>query len=115
MVNMMTSTRSRPRAEGEASRQMWDIPKRCLREKLQEERKLQAVPWIFTAKKLFFSLLASGDVHAREEFLPERMNDIPPDSEDDTTEESRATNEEVKFALKQVRPTATHAPDCATR
>lgn len=43
------------------------------------------------------------------------MNDIPPDSEDDTTEESRATNEEVKFALKQVRPTATHAPDCATR
>ena len=59
MVNMMTSTRSRPRAEGEASRQMWDIPKRCLREKLQEV--IKAVPWIFTAKKLFFSLLASGE------------------------------------------------------
>jgi hypothetical protein len=42
------------------------------------------------------------------------MNDIRPDSEDETTQESRASNEEVKFALKQVRRTATHAPECAT-
>ena len=42
------------------------------------------------------------------------MNDIPPDSEDDTTEEYSASNEEVKFALKQVRRTATHAPECAS-
>ena len=56
VVNMMTSTRSRPRAEGEASRQN----KRCLREKLQEFT-LCPFPGYSRAKKLFFSLLASGE------------------------------------------------------